>query len=393
MSSPALQPVIPPPFERIRPTPAQVDTRLRQILARDSATVSEEINVDRLMLMFTRSCELRCSYCMVGLTEDAFGEDHNGEPDPRVFAGDTPVAPLGDMSPATLRRTIDWIMTSKRPNLEVQMFGGEPTRRWDNVVGLMRYATDHPERRGRNLNFLFTTNGTTLTAERLAEIADLPVLIQFSLDGDRWGSRFRRGHLLDVSSALDAMESAVQTLLQSGARWFMHVTLPAAAAGEVLDRYTWARQVGVPALQVTYATGMLWKPHQVTAFLDGVQDMLHHHHVDPGSLMLYNWNNQADPVPLCGDIVVDVDGRIYQIGALFHERRFPKLKRSYVLGHLNDGLPFTETRLTLMELWNRTKTELADAPKDLHTFLQNIRIGAGLDLVTRLTKARLGRPN
>lgn len=378
-----------PPFEPLRPTPAQVTAHLKRILERDSAVVGEQADLDRLMLMLTRSCDLRCSYCMVGLTEDAFGEDHPGTADPAVFAGADPVPPRGDMSEATLRASIDWLMRSTRSKLEVQMFGGEPARRWEHVVGVMRYAVAHPARRGRELMFLFTTNGVQLTPARLAEIADLPVMIQFSLDGDRHGSRFRRGHLLDVGAALDAMQQAVRWLQDSGVSWFMNATLPPSAAGDVMDRYAWAREVGVPALQINYATGMRWKPAQVDTFLDGVQTMLHHHHHNPDGLRLFNWQNQADPVPLCGDIIVDVDGRIYQVGALFHEKRFPRLKRSYLLGHVADPLPFTGTRLTLLDLWARTRTELRGEPDGLDTFLQNIRLGAAFDLVTTAAKLRL----
>lgn len=170
----------------------------------------------------------------------------------------------------------------------------------------------------------------------------------------------------------------------------MNATIPPAAAGEVMQRYAWAREIGVPALQVNYATGMRWKPHQVTSFLDGMQEMLHHHHADPGSLRLFNWQNQADPVPLCGDIIVDVDGRIYQVGALFGEKRFPTLKQGYNLGHVHDGIPFTGTRLSLLELWARTRDTLRADTEGLDTFRQNIRLGAAFDLVTTATKLRLG---
>ena len=64
--------------------------------------------------------------------------------------------------------------------------------------------------------------------------------------------------------------------------------------------------------------------------------------------------NQADPVPLCGDIIVDVDGQIY--------RRCPVPRKAVsraekglppgTRGHPN--LPFTHTRLTLSELARRT---------------------------------------
>ena len=47
------------------PTPAQAERRLHQILRRGSVNLGQGPNVERLMLMLTRSCELRCAYCLV----------------------------------------------------------------------------------------------------------------------------------------------------------------------------------------------------------------------------------------------------------------------------------------------------------------------------------------
>lgn len=375
----------------VLPRPEHVTKRMAQILRRGSMNVGGNATMDRLMLMLTRSCELRCSYCMVGLTEEGFGQDHDGHADPTVFAQERPGTPRGDMSTATLHGAIDLLMRSTKPRLGLQLFGGEPSRRWDALVDVLEYAQGHPQRRGRPVEMLFTTNGVGLTPERVARIEHLPAVVQFSLDGDERGSRFRRGHLFEHDEAVDRMMAAIDTLNASPIRWFMNATLPPAAAGEVMARYRWAREAGVPALQMNYATGMRWSDDQLAAYLEGLQEMLIHHHGDPGDLELLNWRNQADPVPLCGDIIVDVDGTIYQVGAIFHERRFPHLKRAYRRAHLDDTPPFDGLRMTLQTLWAKTQETLGAHGRDLEIFEQNVRLGAAVDLVVQLTKRRLGR--
>jgi hypothetical protein len=371
----------------ILPSPEHVRKRLDQIIRRGSAHVGAAAEFDRLMVMLTRSCDLRCAYCQVGLTEEGWSEPHAGVADPVTFLAE-PQNPRGDLAHATFRKAIDMLMGSTRPQLGMQMFGGEPTRNWEVMRDGLWYAWEHPERRGRPMEILFTTNGVNLTWERLTELKGLPVTVQFSLDGDEKGSRFRRGHLLPHDQAVARMMAAVALLGRSGLRWFMNSTLPPAAAGEVVTRYQWAREAGVPALQINYATGLRWSEAQVETWLTGLQEMLLHHARDPGDLELFNWRNDADPVPLCGDIVVDVDGQLYQVGALFHEKRFPSLKHVYRRGHVDDGLAFTGLRYSLAKLWERTQEGLAD-PDDVATFEGNMMLGAATDLVVQFTRKRL----
>ena len=372
------------------PRPEHVDRRLAQLMRRGSANVGQSAQMDRLMIMLTRSCDLRCAYCFVGLSEDGYGEAHDGHADPTVFAQATPGMPRGDMSSETLRRAIDLLMRSERPELGIQMFGGEPTRRWDEVVELIEYAWNHPDRRARPIELLFTTNGVNLTAERLERLKPYPVLWQFSLDGDERGSRFRRGHLLPHDNAVDRMQNSIRVLNESGVRWFMNSTLPPAAGGEVMTRYRWARDAGVPALQMNYATGMTWSDAQSDAYLIGLQEMLLDHAKRPDGFDLFNWRNNADPAPLCADVICDVDGTLYQCGAIFHERRFPELKKVYRRAHLDDTPAFGGLRLTLDELWAATEAGLAYDADELRVFEQGMRLGAAVDLVVQVTKRRLG---
>jgi hypothetical protein len=373
-----------------RSTDAELDARVAHMLARDSLNLGQSSDQDRLMLMLTRSCELRCSYCFVGLTEDGRGQDHPGAADPATLAA-PPGQPVGDMSAATLQRAVDWLMRSERERLGLQFFGGEPTRRFTHVRAAMRYALQHPQRARRPLEFLLTTNGLSLNAARLGALDGLPLTVQFSLDGDAAGSRFRRGHVASAEVVGEATERAIDALQQSGLSWFMNATLPPAAAEEVEARYAWARARGVPALQLNYATGMDWRPEQQASYLRGLWAVLADHRARPEGLRLLNWANGADPAPLCGDMIVDVDGGVYQVGALFHERRSPALKASYRIGHL-DGLQagrFTDRRWRLSALADRTRQALSGRP--LEIFFDNVRLGAAVDLLVERARA-LGAP-
>lgn len=369
------------------PDATQTQRRLSQILQRDSANVGVGATMDRLTVMLTRSCELRCSYCFVAVTDEGHGQAQTGT----SKSG----APLGDIAPATLNAAIDLLMRSARPRLALQLFGGEPTRRWDLLSAGIRYAIEHPARAGRPLELLLTTNGVGLDglvegqAGRLAHLRAPEVMVELSWDGDARGSRFRRGHLLATEAVTASLERQLPALLASGVQFFVNATLPPAAATEVEERYHWARSLGIPALQLNYATGMAWTPQQVEAYLVGLQRVLLHHQRDPGKLQLLNWQNGADPVPLCADVIVDVDGSILQMGGVFHEKRFPALRAAYARGNVRQAPSFEGLRIPLDRLW--TLTEEVLSADEWAVFSDNVRLGAAVDLVVQFTRRRLGR--
>jgi hypothetical protein len=325
----------------------------------------------------------------VSLTEDGHGEPNPGVADPATFA-DIPAPPRGDLTPASMRRAIDLLVRSARDRIGVQTFGGEPTRNWSTLVEGLHYLFHHPERQGRQLEILVTTNGYAMDAARLAELKQLPVIVQLSLDGDAHGQRFRRPLTGTADDAYAQCTRAVSALETSGRRWFMNATLPPAAADEAPARLQFARDAGVPGLQVNYATGVRWSEGQTQAWLEGLQHLLFDHHENPGSVELYNWRNNPDPVPLCADLIADVDGQVYHVGAVFHEKRFPTLRRTYRRGHIDTLSTFQGLRVPLKTLWDLTEQALTDDPERWETFQQNVRLGAATDLVVQFTRKRLG---
>lgn len=357
------------------PTPEQVDRRLRQMLAADSRQTGDAAHTDRLMLMLTRSCELRCAYCFVGLTEEAYGEDHPGVP--------TAGVPRGDMSAATARRAVDHLMSSPKPRLALQLFGGEPTRRWERVVQVLEYARSHPHLGGRALAIQLTTNGFGVDPERLAVLASAGVTVQLSVDGAGRANRFRRLHVGEQVEADRTWERTIHTLRSGTARWFLNATLPPAAFGELPLRWADAVALGVPAVQLNYTTGMAVSPAQFRAWCEGLAAVLRS--ARTGGPACFNRQAAADPAPLCGDVLCDVDGTLLQIGGIFHEARFPGLRAAYTHGHVATAPRWEGHRATLAELWRRTRAALAG--DDLAVFVAGMRLGAASDLVARAVAA------
>jgi len=352
------------------PTAAQADRRLGQILRRGSVNLGEVSGIERLMLMLTRSCELRCGYCLVDKQEDA-----------------------PELSQADALRGIDLLMQSKRPRLELQFFGGEPTRAWPVLKAAIRHATTHPDRAGRKIEICLTTNGVGMTEERLAFLAEHPVMILFSLDGDAAAHRrFRQAHLCSDEDAYAGISRAIELLKQSDVQWFMNAVLPPAAAGACMERYEWARAQGVGRLQLNYAVGMRWSQHQMDAYIGSLLDVLRHHHDHPDEMHLFNWKSDCEPVMLSDDLIVDVDGAIYHDGAVFLERRFPVLKQTYRRGELAQLDAFDPLRWPLSTLYEVMVGSYPEGSEERELVRDNCRFGAAIDLAIHALRRELGRP-
>lgn len=363
MTEPAVDPRI------LLPTPEQVSERLDLILGRGNRKLGSDAGTERLLLMLTRSCELRCSYCFVEKTESG-----------------------KDMEPATVERGVDLIMRSHRPRLEVQVFGGEPTRRFDLVRHVFGYAAGHPLRAGRRLDFILTTNGTGLDEERVAFLEGFDTTVLFSLDGDGAAhARFRPAILMDDDEAWRRIRRTIGLLQASRLHWFMNVTVPPSGASQVADRYAWARRARIPRFQMNYSVGHWWRPEQEARYLVELQRMLLDHAERPDGLLLFNWLSECEPTMLSDELIVDVDGTVVHDGAIFLERSLPRLKQTYDRGHLTALDDFDSLRWSLQKLDAVMRATYAEGSREHRAIVQNIRMGAAVDLVIDHVRALTGR--
>ena len=348
------------------PNNEQAEQHLEAILERGSVNLGAAAGSERLMLLLTRICELRCNYCFVGK--------------------DGPEMPL-----SIARRGIDLLMRTTRPRLELQLFGGEPTRCWDVLSEAITYARDHEALAGRRLEIVMTTNGLHLTDERIAFLSDFPIVVMLSMDGDAdTHRRYRPGFMLQHDEAYERTERTVDRLQQSGLNWFVNAVLPPAASDCVPQRYAWAKRRGIERLQINYAVGMQWTTAQMDAYLAGLVESLRENHNGDDTMVVFDWNNDCEPVILSEDLIVDVEGTLYHDAAIFLEKGFGRLKDTFKRGHVDDTREFDPLRLSLREIHRRILATYPADSREHFILKQNAMFGAKKDLSVRLLAEELG---
>ena len=121
--------------------------------------------IKAVCLNIIHGCNLRCKYCFADEGE------YNGH--------------KGVMSVETAKKAIDYVVKRSGPrrNIEIDLFGGEPTMIMDKVKEIIAYARENEKAWKKNIRFTMTTNATLLT-EDIMDFMDKEMgNIILSLDG------------------------------------------------------------------------------------------------------------------------------------------------------------------------------------------------------------------
>lgn len=121
--------------------------------------------IKAICLNVIHGCNLRCKYCFADE-----GEYHGHG---------------GVMSAETAKKAIDYVIkrSGPRKNIEIDLFGGEPTLIMDTIKEIIQYAREHEKEWNKNVRFTMTTNATLLTPEMMDFMDKEMGNIILSLDG------------------------------------------------------------------------------------------------------------------------------------------------------------------------------------------------------------------
>lgn len=121
--------------------------------------------IKAICLNVIHGCNLRCKYCFADE-----GEYHGHG---------------GVMSLETAKKAIDYVIkrSGPRKNIEIDLFGGEPTLIMDTIKEIIQYARDNEAKWNKNVRFTMTTNATLLTPEMMDFMDKEMGNIILSLDG------------------------------------------------------------------------------------------------------------------------------------------------------------------------------------------------------------------
>lgn len=121
--------------------------------------------IKAVCLNIIHGCNLRCKYCFADEGE------YNGN--------------KGVMSLETAKKAIDYVVKRSGPrrNIEIDLFGGEPTMIMGTVKEIIKYARENEKDWKKNIRFTMTTNATLLNDEMMDFMDKEMGNIILSLDG------------------------------------------------------------------------------------------------------------------------------------------------------------------------------------------------------------------
>lgn len=121
--------------------------------------------IKAVCLNIIHGCNLRCKYCFADE-----GEYHGHK---------------GVMDIDTAKKAIDYVVKRSGPrrNIEIDLFGGEPTMIMDTIKEIIAYAREHEKEWKKNIRFTMTTNATLLNDEMMEFMDKEMGNIILSLDG------------------------------------------------------------------------------------------------------------------------------------------------------------------------------------------------------------------
>ena len=121
--------------------------------------------IKAVCLNIIHACNLRCKYCF------AEEGEYNGH--------------KGKMSLETAKKAIDYVVkrSGPRKNIEIDLFGGEPTMMMDTIKEIIAYARENEAKWNKRIRFTMTTNATLLTDDMMDYMDKELENIILSIDG------------------------------------------------------------------------------------------------------------------------------------------------------------------------------------------------------------------
>ncbi|MBI4679060.1 MAG: radical SAM protein [Elusimicrobia bacterium] len=310
-----------------------------------------------LMVMLTHACPLRCAYCGVVRDRRAMGWE-------------------------TLRRSVDFLLTSRSDLLQLRYFGGEPLLEFDLIRRAIGYAAGRPARAGRPVHHMITTNGLGLDDRKLEFLAGRDVEVMFSLDGSAETHRRWRAAPQGQDTHPKLLAS-LRRLQRSGVSYFVNFVVQPGGAVRSRSDLELVVSWGARRIQVGYCVGVEWGEGEKQEFLGFMEETARRYgNADhqPASKMragmeLLNLKSRAEPVMLSDEVIVETDGALYLDPAVFVERFFPSLKAAMGLGRLGEVGSLAEVRRSRAEVLRLFRGCCPPGTPQGRLFLNNLALG------------------
>lgn len=316
---------------------------------------------ERLVLLITRACQLRCSYCHM----DKFD---------------------ASLSEADLCRGVDLLLTSRRPALQLQFFGGDPLLRFDLIESAVRRAEAH--RGPRTLRYMLTTNGQALDARKIEFFRRHDFLVEFSFDGDRDTFAAQRPGLggRDFYAKIQANLAALRN---SGVRYYCIAVATPETVARLFENFRFLVGLGHRRIQINYQLGRRWTPEATRELLLQMRRVAHLAARTPRLEFINATSERREPTVLNSELVLDTDGSLYRETGIFLEAELREFKQEFFVARIEAARGLDAYAASPFDNFYLLSEVYAKARPDLRaTVLSNLRVGYALERCINRIRAR-----
>lgn len=274
---------------------------------------SFEGNDVRLVLMVTNDCCLKCEYCMVPKAKEY-------------------------MSWETLKNSTDLLLSSKKKNLQIQFFGGEPLMMpFTLMKKIIVYSRLKAGRLGKKIDFMITTNGVPLTDEKIRFFKKFGVRLEFSIDGGPETQNHNRPQKRGGRSSYELATEHIPKVIAAGVPFHdSAVVYPARVHALVDDFIHLAKNIGFKEISMMIACGIVWSDAEIQTLRKKLRELedVYLDLLRKKGVILFNIYEWMDPFRVNNEITIDVDGTVCPGGCVFFGSE--KIKKTLALGHVKD---------------------------------------------------------
>lgn len=266
--------------------------------------------IDRMILLVTHSCQLRCKYCSV-----------------RKFEA--------EMDEKTMQKSIDLLFTSNKKELELQFFGGEPLLRFELVKKGVEYTEKLSNKKGKKIKFILTTNGIALSKDRINYLKKHKFSIEFSIDGDKETQlRFRKS--LKEGNYYDKIIKNLKELSKKYDNYYVISVVTPENIDSLYNNFKYLLNEGITKIQLNYALGKFWNKEKTKKLLEEFSKIKKELKKRKELSLINLLSNRREPVVLNAEVTVDCDGTIYLETGICLEEDFNKLKEDFKIGNIHE---------------------------------------------------------
>lgn len=310
-----------------------------------------------LLITVTRSCQFRCRYCTIRFDK-------------------RPVS----MSSDILKKSVEFLFTSRAQHLELQFFGGEPLLRFDLVSKAILHASALVQTSGKLCRFSVTTNALSIGREALKFFKKWNTAFLISFDGMREIQEKNRPIAAGPGTGRTAGHYPYRTIIENifairdmGIPCRINLVVMPEDASLLEKNVCFLRDMGLDNIQVAYAAGEGWDKKASKQFVESLSRLIRSGK-NGGAGAVLSQDPESEPVLVSPQVLVDTDASVYTGCAYVLERSAPGLFNAYRTGSLYDIGAFDTVRMTRRSRWNALKKALKSGQVP-EFVLQNMALG------------------